>query len=144
VRYGREPKVEKIEEPPPPPPPLPPMPEKVTITLYVEFDHDKDTVKETYYNEIKKVSDFMKNYPNTKAVIEGHTDEIGTKEYNQRLSEKRAGSVRRYLIEKFGIGENRLTSVGYGEDRPIADNYTLEGRRKNRRVEAVITAIVTK
>lgn len=143
VRYGREPKIVEAPPPPPPPPPPPrPIQEKVTITLYVEFDHDKAAIREIYHDDIKRVADFMKQYPNTTAVIEGHTDEIGTREYNQRLSEERAGAVCRYLIDRFGISENRLTSVGYGEDRPVADNYTVEGRRKNRRVEAVISTMV--
>lgn len=86
----------------------------------------------------------MKKYPQTKAVIEGHTDEVGTKEHNQLLSEKRASSVRQYLIDKFGINGNRLKAVGYGEERPVASNYTKEGRDKNRRVEAVISVMATK
>jgi outer membrane protein OmpA-like peptidoglycan-associated protein len=147
VRYGRVAKVVKIEELPPLPRPLPlplPTPEKVTITLYLEFDHDKASVGEIYHKDIKKVADFMKLYPGTTVVIEGHTDEIGTKEYNQRLSEERARSVLQYLVDHFGISDSRVTSIGCGEDRPIADNYTVEGRRKNRRVEAVISTMVTK
>lgn len=153
VRYGREAKVVKVEVPPPPPPlpppPLPPPPppsvsEKVTITLYLEFEYDKASVREIYRNDIKKVADFMKQYPGTTVVIEGHTDEIGTREYNQRLSEERAGSVRQYLIDNFGISGSRVASIGYGEERPVADNYTAEGRQENRRVEAVISTIVVK
>lgn len=138
------PPTEPLPPPPPPPPPPPLEKEKVTITLDVKFDNDKTIVKDAYYKDIKRVADFMKKYPQTKAVIEGHTDEVGTKEHNQILSEKRAGSVRQYLIDKFGINGNRLKSVGYGEARPVASNYTKEGREKNRRVEAVISAMVTK
>jgi OOP family OmpA-OmpF porin len=115
----------------------------VTIALNVEFDTNMAVVKEKYHNEIKKVSDFMKTYPNTTAVIEGHTDNVNTAEYNQKLSEARANSVRQYLINHFGIKASRLTAVGYGLTKPIASNNTEEGRQKNRRVQAVIKTIKT-
>jgi outer membrane protein OmpA-like peptidoglycan-associated protein len=67
--------------------------------------------------------------------IEGHTDSTGTEEYNQRLSERRAQSVVRYLIGHFGIDSDRLIAVGYGESRPIASNDTDDGRAQNRRVQ---------
>jgi len=113
----------------------------VTIALNVEFDTDKAIVKDKYSNEIKKVADFMKKYPNTTAVIEGHTDSTNTAEYNQKLSEARANSVRQYLINNFGINASRLTAVGYGQTKPIASNSTEEGKQKNRRVQAVIKAM---
>jgi OOP family OmpA-OmpF porin len=113
----------------------------VTIVLNVEFDTDKAVVKDEYRNEIKKVADFMKTYPKTNAVIEGHTDNVDTAEYNQKLSEARANSVRQYLINNFGIKASRLTAVGYGLTKPIASNNTEEGRQKNRRVQAVIKAM---
>jgi OOP family OmpA-OmpF porin len=116
-------------------------PTLVTITLNVEFDTDKAVVKDKYRNEIKKVADFMKTYPNTTAVIEGHTDNVGTAEYNQKLSDARANSVRQYLINNFGIKASRLTAVGYGLTKPIASNNTEEGQQKNRRVQAVIKAM---
>ena len=119
-------------------------PTLVTITLEVEFDTNKAIVKDEYRNEIKKVADFMKTYPNTTAVIEGHTDNVDTAEYNQKLSEARANSVRQYLIDNFGIKASRLTAVGYGETKPIASNKTEEGRQKNRRVQAVVKTMVTK
>ena len=112
----------------------------VTIALNVEFDTNKAIVKEKYRNEIKKVADFMKTYTKTTAVIEGHTDNVHTAEYNQRLSQARADSVRQYLINNFGIKASRLTAVGYGLTKPIATNNTEEGRQKNRRVQAVIKA----
>jgi OmpA-OmpF porin, OOP family len=113
----------------------------VTIKLDVEFDTNMAVVKDKYRNEIKKVADFMKTYPNTTAVIEGHTDNVFTAEYNQKLSQARADSVRQYLISNFGIKASRLTAVGYGLTRPIASNNTEEGRQKNRRVQAVIKAM---
>ena len=119
----------------------PKCPTLVTIILNVEFDTDRAVVKDKYRGEIKKVADFMKTYPNTTAVIEGHTDNVFTAEYNQKLSQDRADSVRQYLISNFGIKASRLTSVGYGLTRPIASNNTEEGRQKNRRVQAVIKAM---
>jgi OOP family OmpA-OmpF porin len=116
----------------------------VTIALNVEFDTDKAVVKEKYNSEIKKVADFMKKYPKTTAVIEGHTDNVYTPEYNQRLSEARANSVRLYLINHFGVKASRLSAVGYGLTKPIASNSTEEGRQKNRRVQAVIQTVTTK
>jgi len=116
----------------------------VTIALNVEFDTDKAVVKPQYNNEIKKVADFMKKYPNTTAVIEGHTDNVDTAVYNQKLSEARANSVRLYLINNFGIKASRLSAVGYGLTRPIASNNTEEGRQKNRRVQAVIKTVTNK
>ncbi|MFA5324274.1 MAG: OmpA family protein [Smithella sp.] len=116
----------------------------VTIALNVEFDTNKAVVKDMYKNEIKKVANFMKTYPNTTAVIEGHTDNVDTAEYNQKLSTERANSVRQYLINNFGIKASRLSAVGYGLTKPIASNKTEEGRQKNRRVQAVIKAVTAK
>jgi len=113
-----------------------------TITLNVEFDTNKAVVKDQYKGEIKKVADFMKTHPNTTAVIEGHTDNVAKADYNQKLSEARAKNVRQYLIDNFGIKASRLSAVGYGMTKPIASNSTEEGRQKNRRVQAVIKAVV--
>jgi OmpA-OmpF porin, OOP family len=115
--------------------------EKLSIALNVEFDTAKAVVKEKYNGEIKKVADFMKKYPSTKAEIAGHTDNIGKEEYNKKLSQARADSIKQYLIDKFGIDSSRLSAVGYGFDKPIADNATEEGRQKNRRVEAVLETV---
>ncbi len=134
-----------VPEPAPQPPPPAPVPvkEKVTIMLNVEFDTSKAIVKEKYYDDIKRVADFMKEYPDATAVIEGHTDSVGNDASNKALSEKRANSVRQYIIDKFGIDGSRLTAEGYGEEKPIASNDTAEGRQKNRRVEAVLEATKT-
>jgi OOP family OmpA-OmpF porin len=124
-------------------PPCCGSPTTVTIALNVEFDTNKAVVKEIYNNDIKKVADFMKAYPKTTAVIEGHTDNISSAEYNQKLSQARANSVRQYLINNFGIKASRLSAVGYGLTKPIASNDTEEGRQKNRRVQAVIKTVKT-
>ena len=138
-----EPAPAPVPEPAPVPPPPPPVQEKVTIALNVEFDTNKAVVKEKYYDEIKRVADFMKEFPDTTCEIGGHTDNVASAAYNQKLSEKRANSVRQYLIDKFGIDGSRLTAAGYGLTKPIASNDTEEGRQKNRRVEAVMEAIRT-
>ncbi len=112
----------------------------VTIRLEVLFDFDKSVVKPEYYPEIKKVADFMKQYPMTDTVIEGHTDSKGTNAYNLSLSQRRAEAVRQVLIDQFKVEASRLSSVGYGEERPVADNKTEQGRQLNRRVVAVVSA----
>jgi OOP family OmpA-OmpF porin len=128
--------------PTPEPTPVPaPVKEKVTITLNVQFDTNKAVIKEKYNDDIKKMADFMKEFPDTTAEIGGHTDNIASAAYNQKLSEKRANSVRQYLIDKFGIDGSRLTAVGYGLTKPAAGNDTEEGRQQNRRVEAVIKTV---
>ncbi len=118
--------------------------EKVTISLNVQFDTDKAVVKPKYKDEIKKVADFMKEYPDTKATIEGNTDNKGSAAYNKKLSKKRADAVADYLVKNFGIDKSRLSTVGYGFDKPVASNATAKGRQQNRRVDAVIETIVTK
>jgi len=121
-----------------------PIPEKVSITLLVEFDFDKAIVKPHYHNDIEKVANFLKAYPNTTAELEGHTDSIGTDEYNMKLSKRRAESVKNYLVEKFDVDPGRLTAVGYGESQPVASNETDEGRQRNRRVVATVVTTIMK
>ncbi|MGD0277315.1 MAG: OmpA family protein [Syntrophales bacterium] len=118
--------------------------EKVSIALNILFDTGKSDIKTKYHDEIKKVANFMIKYPKTTVVIEGHTDNVGKKIYNKKLSIRRAESVRTYLVEKFGIDRSRTKTVGYGMDRPVAGNKTAEGRQKNRRMIAVIETAVVK
>ena len=119
-------------------------PERLCITLNAEFATDSAEIKPRYYGEVNKVGDYMKKYPTTTAVIEGHTDNIGGSEHNMQLSRQRAESVVNYLVEKFGIERNRLAAKGYGSTRRIAYNNTSEGRKKNRRINAVIDCIIKK
>lgn len=120
------------------------MLEKGRATINVEFDFDKADIKPAYDKEIQKFADVMKNYPDLNVVIEGHTDSTGKAAYNQKLSEKRANSVKGYMIEKFGIAESRLTAEGYGESKPIDSNKTKAGRQNNRRVEAAVNYLIKK
>ena len=89
---------------------------------------------ETVLNQIAKV---LQENPKLELIIEGHTDNVGGAQFNLELSRKRAEAVKRWLVDKAGISEVRLTTVGYGLSRPIADNSTEEGRAKNRRVELI-------
>lgn len=111
----------------------------VSIDLAVFFDTDKSFVKPEYYAEIGRVAQFMQEHPNVTAVIEGHTDSRQTDEYNQALSQRRVDAVKMVLINEYQIDPRRLSSVGYGEKRPIATNDTPEGRQKNRRVVATFS-----
>jgi OOP family OmpA-OmpF porin len=105
------------------------------VNLDVQFDTSKWNIKEEYTQKIEVFVNFMKNHPKYNAVIEGHTDSRDTEKKNQKLSENRATSVKKYMIS-MGIEEERLESVGYGELNPITTNKTKEGRATNRRVVA--------
>jgi len=113
-----------------------PKKEQLCQTLNIEFETGKADIPERYHDDLKKVADFMKEFPQVKGVIEGHTDNRGGKAYNERLSGKRAQSVKNYLVDKFGIDGSRLGVKGYGYSKPIATNATAEGRQKNRRIVA--------
>lgn len=116
--------------------------ERICIVLKIEFDTGKAVIKPRYHAEIGKVAEFMNKYPEAHGVIEGHTDTVGGKAYNQKLSERRAASVRTYLVDNYGIAAERLSSKGYGFTKPIATNKTKAGRQKNRRIEATYDCII--
>ena len=88
-------------------------------------------------NRLNKLVNFLNQYPDRRVLIEGHTDNVGSADYNQGLSQRRADSVRSYLTQQ-GIGSQRLTTSGMGLNRPIADNDSTAGRQQNRRVEIII------
>ncbi len=98
------------------------------------FDYDKATIRKESYSALQSIADIMKEYPNANFLIEGHTDSRGSDSYNMKLSNERAASVREYLTT-IGMEGSRLTSKGFGEERPIATNNTAAGRQQNRRVE---------
>ena len=110
--------------------------EKVTMTLYFEFDFDKAAVRPNDHEDAKKIADSMNKYPEANVMLEGHTDDKGTEEYNMSLSRRRADSVKMYLVEKFNVDASRISTVGYGKSKPIASNDTDAGRQRNRRVVA--------
>ncbi|AZC36372.1 MULTISPECIES: OmpA family protein [Pseudomonas] len=126
--------------PEPTPEPEAPVAEVVRVELDVKFDFDKSVVKPNSYADIKNLADFMKQYPQTTTVVEGHTDSVGPDAYNQKLSERRANAVKQVLTSQYGVESSRVQSVGYGESRPVADNATEAGRAVNRRVEAQVEA----
>lgn len=129
---------EKAAAPAPPPPPPPvapaPAPAKKIVLRGINFDFDKANIKPEFTPVLDEGVDILKANPGVKVVIAGYTDSIGTPEYNQKLSERRAQSVLDYFAKK-GIDKNRMKAVGYGEKNPVADNKTKDGRALNRRVE---------
>lgn len=110
----------------------------VNVRLNVLFDHDKSVVKNPYQQQLAQLSEFLIANPDVTAVIEGHTDSNGDNAYNQRLSQRRADAVKNVLVKNHGIASNRLSTKGYGEERPVASNATAEGRQENRRVIVVV------
>lgn len=111
---------------------------KIEILEKIYFDTNKATIKQQSFNVLDQVSSVLKLYPQIKKVrIEGHTDSRGRDEYNKQLSQERARSVKQYVTDK-GVEASRLEAVGYGEEKPISDNATAEGRDRNRRVEFTI------
>jgi len=106
--------------------------------LDIQFEINQKTVQREAEEKIDKVAIFMRKYPKTTAIIEGHTDEVGSAPDNMKLSERRAENVVTYLVDRGGIARSRLKAVGYGETRPIGDNTTEAGKRLNRRINAVI------
>ncbi len=106
------------------------------IALYINFDFAKATLKPDAQPVLAQVQALLKNNPTLKLAIEGHTDNIGSDDYNQKLSAQRAATVVETLV-KSGIAADRLKSAGFGASKPTADNSTSEGRGKNRRVELV-------
>lgn len=104
----------------------------------VLFDFDKYTLKPDARERLAKISGIILAYPDLKLNIEGHTDSIGTDQYNQELSEKRAESVRGYLVSQ-GVKPDDVSAVGLGKANPVADNSTASGRKLNRRVEMIVS-----
>lgn len=108
------------------------------VNLNVNFDTAKSEIKDIYGTRIHDFAKVMNTDKKLKADIEGHTDAVGSVQYNQKLSERRAASVVKALTD-LGVEKSRLKAVGYGKSRPIASNETAEGRAENRRVHAVMT-----
>ncbi len=101
------------------------------------FDFDKATLRRDVEFNLVKISTILNQFSEMNVLVEGHTDAIGTDEYNLDLSKRRAQAVQDFLISQ-GVDAKRLSAEGYGESRPVADNETEEGRQKNRRVDLVI------
>ena len=106
------------------------------ISLYINFDTGKATIKPDSFGQLDQVVTALKQALELKLEVGGHTDNVGTPESNQTLSGTRAKSVMKYLTDR-GLATNRLTAKGYGQASPVADNRSEDGRAKNRRVELV-------
>jgi len=104
----------------------------------VLFDFNKYTLKPEAREKLAKVSGILLGYPNLKLQVAGYTDNIGSEEYNQKLSEERADSVRMYLVSQ-SVSDSNVTAAGFGKTHPVADNSTSAGRAQNRRVELVVS-----
>lgn len=104
----------------------------------VLFDTGLATLKPGAYTTIDRLANVLKEAPDRKVLIEGHTDSVGADDYNQALSERRASSVQTALLER-GVRSDQITSVGKGESFPVAGNDNAAGRQQNRRVEMVFT-----
>ena len=108
----------------------------LTVTFKSDFlfDVNSSTIMGGGYDELERVAQVLNQYPQTTIRISGHTDNTGTAEYNQKLSERRALAIKNALVG-MGVNPNRMTTIGFGESKPIASNATEAGRMKNRRVD---------
>ena len=111
--------------------------QRVSVPSEVLFAFDSDALGERAPAELDRVVAAIRKQPGAKVTVEGHTDDVGTDEYNRSLSERRAQAVAAYLTQK-GVASDRITARGLGKSRPVAPNDGDQGRRKNRRVEIVI------
>jgi outer membrane protein OmpA-like peptidoglycan-associated protein len=109
----------------------------ISVGLNVFFEFNSDQIVPKYYADLDTLGNVLARRAEERFHIEGHTDSIGSDAYNQTLSQKRAESVKRYLVQHFSIPPERLVTRGYGESLPYATNDTDEGRSTNRRVELV-------
>ena len=115
--------------------------EEYCSVLDIEFDIKQNQVQVQDREKLAALGTFMKKYPDTTAVIEGHSDNVGDSAYNLKLSQQRADSVVAYLIKEQQIRASRLKAVGFGETRPSAYNTTSKGQQSNRRINAVIACV---
>lgn len=118
--------------------PVPAKTVKYCSILDIQFEINQEGIQREDKEKLNVLATFLKKYPDTTALIEGHADDVGSPADNQKLSEQRAESVVAYLRDTSGIAGSRLSHVGYGDTRPLASNETQEGKRLNRRIGAVI------
>jgi len=118
---------------------------KIELDADVLFDFDKYSLRAEAADSLRQVGEVAKNYGKSPVLIEGYTDGKGTHPYNIKLSDNRAASVKRWLVENAGVSASRITTRGWGEAKPVAPNTNPDGsdnpagRQKNRRVEITIT-----
>ena len=113
----------------------------VGMTGATAFEIDSDVIQPGFYTTLDKIANILNRYGKTQLIIVGHTDNTGSRQHNQQLSERRAAAVDGYLLQRQVIPQ-RLSAYGRGEEEPIATNATPEGRQRNRRVDITIIPIV--
>jgi outer membrane protein OmpA-like peptidoglycan-associated protein len=111
----------------------------VTFKDAILFDFDSSALRAEARTNLAQMADVLVRYPDTNLIVIGHTDNIGTDQYNQKLSERRAAAVKNYLVSS-DVRRGRLTALGYGETAPVESNATEDGRAANRRVQIQIAA----
>jgi len=116
--------------------------EPLMVRARIHFDFDKANIKKEYIPLLKEVAKILKENPNINLRIEGYTDNIGTKAYNQKLALRRAMAVKNFLVKE-GINPERIQVVGFGKERYIAENTTPIGRLTNRRAEFIVIQVPT-
>ncbi len=114
-------------------------------TLLVNFESDilfavnSASLSQTSQGALNDIAGVLREYNKTAVIVQGHTDSSGGEEHNERLSQRRAASVKTYLTGR-GVDPQRMAAIGYGESMPVADNATQDGRRRNRRVDILLKA----
>jgi OOP family OmpA-OmpF porin len=112
--------------------------EQGSVALHgILFDTGQSTIRSESKGDLQSVGDLLKQQPALRLEIQGHTDIVGTADLNRRLSDSRAAAVKQYLVANFAVAADRLTTIGLGDTKPVADNKTEQGRAQNRRVELV-------
>jgi len=114
---------------------------RITMTSHTAFDTDSVNIKPAFHSTLDKLADVVVRYGKTSLTVVGHTDNVGSNQYNQKLSERRAVSVAQYF-ESRRVSPLRLATLGKGEGEPVASNNTESGRSANRRVEIYVEPVV--
>lgn len=107
----------------------------------IHFEFDKAEIKKDYHPLLEEIAAFLAKNTQARIVLQGHTDNLGSREYNLKLSHRRASNVRNYLVKMHNVDPARITLTGFGADMPVSTNTTPEGRATNRRVVAIITGM---
>jgi OOP family OmpA-OmpF porin len=130
--------VAQAQPPPPAPSPSAPPVQKKIVLRGVNFDFDKATIRADGVPILREAATILKENAAVQVSVEGHTDSVGSDEYNLKLSLRRAAAVKAFLAKE-GVAEGRLSTRGFGESQPVASNDTGDGRAQNRRVELKVT-----
>ncbi len=112
---------------------------KITFDSGILFDFNSDKLSEASKQNIRNMAEVLNKYPDTNVLIDGYTDNVGSEDYNKKLSERRSKAVSNYL-KSINVPSSRLGTRGFGEDQPVATNDTDAGRQQNRRVEIAVWA----